>query len=277
MLKLDIKKIYDLRIKKFFKAKKILFYTLILLVFLFTVILIIRNQKIKSNGGNKRNEETVLGEQSVIQSISQNETSEPILTESTPSIISPSPPSLQIQSPFSSPTSTQIPTPTTPPSWDSKTKVFDPDYHLFLPGDSSELVEYEGAALSIEKGRLKFRIVADWGSEDDEETLFIGNFNGQNQKDALIIVGSKNQISADFYNSEGNHIANDSNAYFEDNLYGKEIDFEYIWDFTQTPWVINIYINNELNNTIYPEDKPQNNNLKVLINNKIDDFEIISD
>ena len=163
-------------------------------------------------------------------------------------------------------------TPTVIPKFNNGTN--NPTYYLFTPSDLSGLVSYEGKILNIKKDRIAFAFNADWEGENEEETLFIGNFNGQNQKDALIITGSGNSITSDFYNMEGGHVANDSNAILPEDYIGKNYFFEMQWDFTSTPMVIRLFLDGQLNNTIYPEYKPESVNPKILVNELITDLEI---
>ena len=169
------------------------------------------------------------------------------------------------------------PTPTSKVETPAAGPIPNPNYQFFVPSDLSKLTPYDKGNLDIQKGKISFSFVPDWIGENEEETLLVANFNGTDQKNALIIAGTGNEITCDFYNDIGGHVANDSNGNLGEDYFGKSYNLEIQWDFLSEPMLINIYLNGQLNNTINPESRPIVVISQILVNPKVNNLSIIKE
>lgn len=157
-----------------------------------------------------------------------------------------------------SPTNTPIPLPT--PTSD---KLAIPNYLTRHTGNNT---------MSISQGTIAFKVVVNW--QDEDQILFWGNFNGEDRKNLIEIVGSGNWIAFNIHNDAGEEDGSDSpNGNMGDDYFGKTFNILVTWDFTGDTKIKRVYINAELKREVYAETTPSVTNSQVLIG-KITDLKI---
>mgnify|MGYP001561693445 CR=1 FL=1 len=127
----------------------------------------------------------------------------------------------------------------------------------------SSLQSYSGAEkLSVGQGGIKFKLTVD---SQDPKVLILGNFNGENRKNAFIVFYGDCTIGFDSFDKEGQEGDDDPNIGLDNECLGKSFEMEFQWSFTgQTP-VKRIYVNRELKKESFPKNVPSEFNPQILI------------
>lgn len=119
--------------------------------------------------------------------------------------------------------------------------------------------------LSLSKGSIKFSVLANWPAGGGDMILFLGNFNGQDNKNVMAIIGSGRLMVFDTYDNLGSSGGDTPDADLGFDYLGKNFNIRVSWNFEVEPKVKRIYVNDKLTAQTYPEPVPTESNPQILI------------
>lgn len=97
----------------------------------------------------------------------------------------------------------------------------------------------------IEQGRIKFDFTAE-GPSTDENILILSNFNEADVANLFYVGQSGPAVNVDFFTKGGGVSHVDLNVNLDQNYSGKNYSMEILWDFTQKPNKVKLFLDGRL-------------------------------
>ncbi len=129
------------------------------------------------------------------------------------------------------------------------------------------MTEYAGdQRFNLIQGKITFRVKADWYESEGDRVLLLGNYNGTDKKNLFEVIGLRNLLIFETYDSEGGSNSVDApDADLGPDYYGKIFDITLTWDFSGEKKIKRIYVNRLLKLETEVEGEATDLNPKILV------------
>jgi len=160
----------------------------------------------------------------------------------------------------------------------SPTKFFKPEVtrdpkKIIVPDYVSEYKSKK--TIDPMKGKISFKVKADWGERDGDRVLFLGNFDGDDRKGLFEVIGVRNLLIFETYGADS--LSNSFGAPDADlgvDYFGKTFKVELTWDFGGERQVKRIFIDGEERLEMEVEGPYEKALPKMYVGKSVEDLEI---